>query len=52
MISVGDLLTFIENLGALKIENTSRVLPRSPKELSSIPRFRKLPTRVTALGSS
>jgi len=52
MISVGDPLIFTENLKALKIGNTSRVSSRLLKELSLIPRFRKLPVRVVALGSS
>jgi len=51
IMSIGDPLTFIENLEALKIGNPSRILSNSPKELFLIPRFRKLPTRVTVLGS-
>jgi len=52
MMSVGDPLTFTENLEALKIGNPLKISSKSQKELFSIPRFRKLPTRVAVLGSS
>ena len=52
MISIGNFLTFTENLEALKIGNSSRISLKLPKELFSIPRFRKSPTRVVVLRSS
>ena len=49
---VGDPSTLKENLEALEIGNCSRVLSRPPKELFSIPRFRRLPTKATDLENS
>jgi len=48
---VGDLSTLTENLEALNIGNRSRVLSRPPKELFSIPKFRRSPTRAADLGN-
>jgi len=52
IMSIGDPLTFTENLEALKIGNSSRISSKPPKELFLISRFRKSPTRVTVLRSS
>ena len=51
MMSVDNPLIFTKNLEALKIGNPSRILFKSLKELFSIPRFKKSPTRVMVLGS-
>jgi len=48
---VGDPSTLTENLEALNIGNCSRVLSRPPKELFSIPKFRRSPTRAMGLGN-
>ena len=49
---VGDPSTLTENLEALEIGNRSRVLSRPPKELFSIPKFRRLPTKAADLENS
>jgi len=49
---VGNPSTLTENLEALNIGNCSRVLSRPPKELFSIPIFRRSPTKATDLGNS
>jgi len=49
---VGDLSTYTENQGVLKIGNCSRKLSRPLKEPFSIPKSRRSPTKVVNLGNS
>jgi len=49
---VGNPSTLTGNLEVLNIGNCSRVLSRPPKELFSVPKFRRSPTRAMDLGNS